>query len=67
MPPDVLSKIMNKIRITSGKKDGNGVGFSQIHDTLEANQGQITIESQVGEGTQIILTFPTVSSPAWIA
>ena len=66
MPPEVLDKIKNKIQVTSEKKDGHGIGFSQIHDTLDASQGQIAIESQVGRGTQITLTFPTVSPPEWM-
>ena len=35
---------------TEGKKDGHGIGLSQVRDTLEHNHGKMTIESEVGVG-----------------
>lgn len=67
IPPAVLDKIMNNILVTSGKEEGSGIGLNQVRNTLQANSGKMSIESKVGEGTKIILTFPKVASPEWIA
>jgi hypothetical protein len=67
MPKDVAEKIMNNIEITDGKEDGHGIGFGQIRQTLQRNEGKFHIDSKVGVGTKIILTFPKIESPKWIA
>src|SRR6185437_10923711 len=67
MPEDVKNKILNKISVTSGKTNGHGIGFSQIRDALENNDGTLEIESEIDVGTKITLTFPLIESPEWIA
>ena len=42
----------------SSKKTGLGVGLFQCKQMVEDNRGQISIESQEGAGTKVILTFP---------
>ena len=42
----------------SSKKTGLGVGLFQCKQMVEDNHGQIRIESQEGQGTKVILTFP---------
>lgn len=66
MPSSVKEKIINKVTFTSGKSDGHGIGYGQIHDTLAASNGQLSVESEPGKGTKIILTFPAIDKPAWI-
>lgn len=67
MPDAVREKILNNISVTDGKTDGHGIGFSQIRDTLENSQGILDIESSIGVGTKIILTFTQAETPDWIA
>lgn len=67
MPPDVIHKVMNNIKITKGKSDGHGIGFSQIRNTLQVNNGTLKIESEVGVGTKIILIFQKEAAPDWFA
>lgn len=67
MPDEVKEKILNNIAVTSGKANGHGIGFGQIRDTIKESEGQLAIESQEGEGTKIILTFPEVGAPDWVA
>lgn len=67
MPQEVIDKITNNIAITSGKKNGNGIGLMQVSETLQRNQGKITINSKIDKGTEVILTFPKAESPEWIA
>jgi PAS domain S-box-containing protein len=67
MPPEVINKILNKISVTAGKKDGNGLGMTQVNDTLERFQGEIAIHSLMGKGTQVTVNFPRIDAPTWIA
>lgn len=67
MPEDVLQKLRNNISVTSGKQNGHGVGMMQVRDAIKNNNGEIKIESEVGKGTKITITFPIIPMPAWIA
>ncbi|MCC2625728.1 MAG: hypothetical protein K0R14_1601 [Burkholderiales bacterium] len=67
MPEEVKNKILNNIAVTSGKTNGHGIGFSQIRDALNSNQGTLEIESEIGVGTKIFVTFPQIENPEWIA
>ncbi len=66
MSEELIDKITNNFIVTD-KKNGHGLGLSQIHDTLENNYGKLLIKSTVGEGTKVILMFPKIPVPNWIA
>jgi PAS domain S-box-containing protein len=63
---NVIDKIMTGIAITSGKLEGHGIGFSQIRDTLNNNEGIFNIDSELGYGTKITINFPKIETPNWI-
>ncbi|HMT02812.1 MAG TPA: PAS domain-containing sensor histidine kinase [Burkholderiales bacterium] len=63
----IKNKIMNNEAISAGKKDGHGIGLTQVRQVLERSGGELDIESKIGEGTKIILTFPKAATPNWIA
>lgn len=67
MPAEIKDKILNNIQVTSGKIDGHGIGFTQIRDTLACSEGKLDIKSQPNAGTKIILTFPKIALPDWMA
>ncbi len=67
MPKEVIDKITNNIKITQDKKEGHGLGFSQIQDTLNKNMGKLKIYSEQGFGTKISLYLPKMNTPNWIA
>jgi PAS domain S-box-containing protein len=67
MPPELVNKIIGNIAVTAGKKTGHGIGLTQVRETLQRNQGEIAIDSELGKGTTIILTFPRIRAPHWIA
>ncbi len=67
MPDEVKQKILNNIVVTANKVGGRGIGFEQIRDTLAKSDGILQIESNPGLGTKMILTFPTIEAPDWIA
>ena len=67
IPKEVLDKINNNTKVTSGKEDGHGIGMGQVSDTLKENNGDMQIESEVGKGTTITITFPIIPIPKWFA
>lgn len=67
MSPEIIKKIISNITVTSGKEDGSGIGLSQVRGTLAANYGRMAIESKVGVGTKITLTFLQAKPAGWIA
>ncbi len=67
MPEEVKTNILNNIAVTADKEKGHGIGFEQIRTTLEKSQGTLDIESTIGAGTKIILSFPKIAAPAWMA
>ena len=67
MSPELIAKIMNEIAFTEGKKEGHGIGLTQVWETLNKSQGKMHIDSTIGKGSNISLTFPRASAPSWLA
>ena len=55
-----LQKVFNPFFTT--KKGGTGLGLSLVHQVVHSLQGSLNIDSKIGEGTSIILTFPVCSA-----
>ena len=56
IPPDQMEKIFNYYYTT--KEKGIGLGLPIAHRIVEAHQGQLKVESQVGTGTAVTITLP---------
>jgi PAS domain S-box-containing protein len=67
MPSGMIEKMLNRQSFTDGKQHGHGIGLQQVWDTLDTNQGKMTVSSTVDEGTTIQLTFPRIDAASWIA
>lgn len=67
MSQELINKIKNNIAVTEGKKEGHGIGLSQVRETLQQNHGELSIESEINKGSRVVLTFPRVKAPSWIA
>ena len=57
MPDEVKNQILNNIAVTANKPNGQGIGFEQIHETLALSDAKLNIESAIGVGTKIKLSF----------
>jgi signal transduction histidine kinase/CheY-like chemotaxis protein len=57
--PEILSSIFDDFT-TSGKKGGTGLGLSFCKRTMQAFDGDIKCESELGKYTKFILYFPKI-------
>ena len=64
IPSEVLSRVFDE-GFTQGKKSGTGLGLSQAKRAIELNEGKISIESKLGQGTSAVIELPRESMPAW--
>jgi anti-sigma regulatory factor (Ser/Thr protein kinase) len=58
IPPDILDKVFDPFFTTKPIGKGTGLGLSQVHGFSHQAGGTIRIESQMGEGTTITMSFP---------
>ena len=64
---DILAKINAAVAVTAGKESGHGIGLTQVRETIKTHGGSIAFNSTLGQGTQVTLTFPRITTPAWMA
>ena len=58
MPKEVLEKALDPFFTTKGVGKGTGLGLSMVFSTVKAHQGQMTIDSQPGQGTRVTIRLP---------
>ncbi|MYL04767.1 MAG: HAMP domain-containing protein, partial [Acidimicrobiaceae bacterium] len=63
MPPDVIEKIFNPFFTTKPTDQGTGLGLSISSDIVRRHGGNIQVESEPGEFTEMIITLP-MEAPA---
>jgi len=67
MPTSLIQKMLSRQSFTEGKANGHGLGLQQVWDTLDDNQGIMTVNSIPGVGSTIQLSFPRITAATWIA
>lgn len=66
--PEHLLKRLGQEGVTFGKdgvNSGSGLGIYHAKNTIESFGGKFEIETQVGYGTKIIMTFDRAETPSW--
>ena len=63
MPPEVVEKIFNPFFTTKPTDQGTGLGLSISSDIIRRHGGNIQVESEPGEFTEMIVTLP-LEAPA---
>jgi signal transduction histidine kinase len=62
IPEENLAKVFDPFFTTKGPTAGTGLGLSVTQTIVTTHKGLIDIESQVGKGTKVILTFKAVNA-----
>ena len=57
MPPDVIAKVFEPFFST--KSTGSGLGLATTRKIVEAHQGAIDVQSEVGKGTKFTIRLPS--------
>ena len=58
MPKEVLEKALDPFFTTKETGKGTGLGLSMVYSTVKAHRGQMSIQSEPGNGTRVMLRFP---------
>lgn len=67
MPEDIQEKFLQGQSISRGKANGNGIGLSQIYDTINSFGGDLSIYAIKDLGTEIVIKIPLAQKPLWLA
>ncbi|MDQ5921100.1 MAG: hypothetical protein QG673_1156 [Pseudomonadota bacterium] len=70
MPWDTLEKIKQKTVVSQGKKDGFGIGLTQVFDVIDSNLGTFNIYSNdepPNNGTIVTIELPKAEPQQWLA
>lgn len=64
MEPAVLKKALDPFFTTKAVGQGTGLGLPFVYSTVRSHQGEMEIRSEVGLGTTIRVSFPSVEPSA---
>ncbi|HYE88569.1 MAG TPA: PAS domain-containing protein [Vicinamibacterales bacterium] len=62
MPPDVVQRVFEPFFTTKTAGTGSGLGLSMVYGFAKQSGGMVTIASEVGRGTTVILYLPLTQS-----
>ncbi|NJL03284.1 MAG: hypothetical protein HC910_22955 [Spirulinaceae cyanobacterium SM2_1_0] len=60
IPTDVLPRIFDPFFTTKGRDKGTGLGLAMSHGLASDNEGELSVETKVGEGTRFYLDLPAL-------
>jgi PAS domain S-box-containing protein len=61
MAPEVLAKAVEPFYTTKPLGKGTGLGLAMVFGTMKAHGGDLEINSRLGQGTEVSLTFPALA------
>jgi signal transduction histidine kinase len=62
--PDVVPHVLEPFFTTKKRSEGTGLGLAMVHAFVRHADGQIAIDSALGQGTVVSLYLPRASEPA---
>ncbi|BAH38784.1 putative two-component hybrid sensor and regulator [Gemmatimonas aurantiaca T-27] len=61
IPPEVLPRVFEPFYTTKTRERGTGLGLAMVYSIVTAARGEIVVTSDVGQGTEIVITFPGIA------
>ena len=58
IPDEIREKIFDPFFTTKGVGEGTGLGLSIVYGIIEKHRGKIDVRSEVGVGTEFVITLP---------
>jgi PAS domain S-box-containing protein len=58
IPPDVIAKIFDPFFTTKAVGKGTGLGLSQVYGFAQQSRGTVSVKSEPGRGTEIVIALP---------
>ncbi|MBI5590899.1 MAG: MEDS domain-containing protein [Deltaproteobacteria bacterium] len=62
MPKHIQEKIFDPYYTTKGKDKGTGLGLSVVHGIVKSCKGHISVDSEIGKGSQFDIYLPVCDS-----
>jgi CheY-like chemotaxis protein len=62
MTKGILEKALDPFFTTKAVGKGTGLGLSVVYSTVKSHQGQLELQSEPGQGTQVTLRFPACAA-----
>jgi signal transduction histidine kinase/CheY-like chemotaxis protein len=59
MTAEILERALEPFFTTKDVGKGTGLGLSMVYSIVKAHHGQVEIRSEVGQGTQVMMRFPS--------
>jgi PAS domain S-box-containing protein len=63
MPKEIVARVFEPFFTTKEVGKGSGLGLAQVYGFVNQSNGQVAIDSRVGKGTTVTLTFPRSEHP----
>ncbi|MCE7063656.1 sensor histidine kinase [Dyadobacter sp. CY326] len=63
MTPEIRAKIFEPFFTTKQVGDGTGLGLSIVFKIIEVHSGNIQVNTEVGQGTEFLITLPVKQKP----
>jgi two-component system, cell cycle sensor histidine kinase and response regulator CckA len=64
MTPDVQAHMFEPFFTTKGPGKGTGLGLATVYGIIKQSGGSVSVESELGHGTRVMIWLPSVENPA---